>query len=147
MKSASALCLVVIVAVSLLFTVPAWAIHYASGYKVIADGGCTVASAGDICTYSFNDLPTEARLNDSTILWFVIDCSSGADFDLQVKVNGTSERSFGSLSGTSRGMWEVIGGGRFVTGTNLVEFVANGDDTGSCTIQDVILQYRLNTVP
>jgi len=29
----------------------------------------------------------------------------------------------------------------------LASFVASGEDNGSCTISDVILQYRLNTVP
>jgi hypothetical protein len=131
-----------------LMTAPAWAqAHYASGYTVLRTGGCTISSAGNICAHGPFAMPAAARLADYTVLWFILNCTSSADFDIDVRVNTAVVRSFDSLSGVRRGEWEVLLGGTLAAAGNIVEFVASGEDSGSCTISDVILQYRLNTVP
>ena len=121
-----------------------------SGYLVIQDGTCTMDNAGEICDVSFN-LPSQARVSEASILSYVETCTdlgNGINFDVDIRVNGTSVKTYSFGSGTQRGLWEDIGGNVFLVGaTNLLEFVASGDDVGQCSFQDINLQYRLTTVP
>jgi hypothetical protein len=121
-----------------------------SGYVILQDGSCTLGNAGDICDLSFV-LPAQARVADSSILSYVETCTdlgSGIDFDVDIRVNGTSVKTYSFGSGTQRGLWEDIGANIFVLGSNnLLEFVASGADVGQCSFQDINLQYRLTTVP
>jgi hypothetical protein len=138
-------------AVLSLVAVSAWAgTGNGMGYVVLQDGSCTIGNAGEICDLSFT-LPAQARVNEFSILSYVETCAdlgSGIDFDVDIRVNGTSVKTYSFGSGTQRGLWEDVNANLFVIGSaNLLEFVASGDDVGQCSFQDINLQYRLTTVP
>jgi len=122
----------------------------AAGYFVIRDGNCTLSTAGDICANNFT-LPTHTILSDTSIISFYLNCAddgSGIKFDLDVLINGTSVRTFSNINtGVGRVVQEAVGGGPLVSGSNLLQIVASGDDDGNCTTSDVVLTYRLSTVP
>jgi hypothetical protein len=147
-------CVVSVVGATLLSLVAAsgaWAsTGSAAGYLVLQDGSCTLGNAGEICDLSFT-LPAQTRVNEFSILSYVETCTdlgSGINFDVDIRVNGTSVKTYSFGSGTQRGLWEDVNANLFVTGaTNLLEFVASGDDVGQCSFQDINLQYRLSTVP
>jgi hypothetical protein len=122
----------------------------ASGYYVISDGGCTLNDAGDICSWSFTP-PAKTIVGEYTVLQFGVACDdlgSGVDFGVQARINGVSVKTLTYANAINRGMWEDVAGGVLVAGaSNLLEFIATGPATGSCTIQDVNLTYRLSTAP
>jgi hypothetical protein len=133
MRTVKAVSLIIVSLVALvLMTAPVWAqAHYASGYTVLRTEGCTISSAGNICAHGPFPMPAAARLADYTVLWFIISCTSGADFDIDVRVNTAVVRSFDSLSVVRRGEWEVLMGGTLAAAGNIVEFVASGRTAGA----------------
>jgi hypothetical protein len=109
MRTAKTVSLIIVSLMALgLMTAPAWAqAHYASGYTVLRTGGCTISSAGNICAHGPFAMPAAARLADYTVLWFILNCTSSADFDIDVRVNTAVVRSFDSLGGVQS--WRVGG--------------------------------------
>jgi hypothetical protein len=150
MKTAKSVFLMIVSLIALGVMPPAWANQHAAGYETFMDNGCTLQNGGDICSTGNFSLPAATRIADNMILGFVLDCTdlgNGIDFVIDLHVNGSSVKSYPIGSSFMRGVWEVLGGNALALNNNRIEFVAGTPFTGSCNIADLVVQFRMTTVP
>jgi hypothetical protein len=119
---------------------------HAASYAPIADGDTTIAWGEDIdSTFKF-DCPGVADDQQSVLVWVNNPAPDGDDADvrLSMSINGTDVADVAFTTGQGRPWQEIVQGGLLKeTGNKLTAKLTDSDKSGSITLKDIVLYYKL----